>query len=137
MESAGEEQARLLEQIKVREASLTLRADAARAALASFFEHYQSNPDLNLSFRYVTNARIGVERDSPAPDGTPLILIWEQIRAGALYQEQESAYLRIIRDFLTATSRRSDLNEKTWEAFVNFIGNAPDAEVLRLIRNVE
>lgn len=35
IESAGEEQARLLEQIKVREDSLTLKADAARAALAS------------------------------------------------------------------------------------------------------
>src|SRR5438270_225786 len=87
MTSAEEEQARLLEQIKVRETSLTLRSDAARAALASFFEHYQANKDLNLCFRYVTNARIGTERDSPAPGGASLIVIWEQIRGGSLEQQ--------------------------------------------------
>jgi HEAT repeat protein len=137
MESAGEEQARLLEQIKVREDNLTLRSDAARAALASFFEHYQANLDLNLNFRYVTNARIGTERNSPAPGGVPLIGIWEQIRSNSLDQQQETFYLQIIREFLIGSSKPADLNENTWEAFVDFIRSAPDMEVFRLIRNVE
>jgi HEAT repeat protein len=136
MTSAGEEQARLLEQIKVRDTNLTLRSDAARAALASFFEHYQANPTSNLSFRYVTNARIGTERDSPASGGSPLIPIWEQIRSGSLEEEQESDYLRILRGFLVSTSKPADLNEKTWKTFVDFISNAPYSDVLRLVKSV-
>ncbi|MCA1555834.1 MAG: hypothetical protein LC747_04005, partial [Acidobacteria bacterium] len=100
MSSVGDEQARLLEQVKVRENNLTLRSDAARAALASFFEHYQANSASTLSFRYVTNAQIGTERGSPVPDRTPLIIIWEQIRTGSLDQQQETFHLRIIRDCL-------------------------------------
>lgn len=137
MTSAGEEQARLLEQIKVRENNLTLRSDAARAALASFFEHYQANPTANLSFRYVTNARIGTERDSPAPGGSPLILIWEQIRSGSLEEGQERDYLRILRGFLSSTSKPTDLNEETWETFIDFISNVPDSDALRLVKSVE
>lgn len=137
MSSAGDEQFRLLEQIKARENNLTLRSDAARAALASFFEHYQANSALTLSFRYVTNAQIGTERDSPVRDRTPLIVIWEQIRTGSLDQQQEIIYLRIIRDFLAGTSKPSALNDETWDAFTDFIKNAPNSEVLRLIRTVE
>lgn len=137
MTSAGEEQARLLEQIKVRENNLTLRSDAARASLASFFEHYQANPTSNLSFRYVTNARIGTERDSPAPGGTPLILLWEQIRNGSLEEGQESDYLRILRGFLASTSKPADLNQETWDSFIDFVRNAPDGDALRLVKSVE
>jgi hypothetical protein len=137
MTSAEEEQARLLEQIKVRENNLTLRSDAARAALASFFEHYQANPTSNLSFRYITNARIGTERDSPAPGGAPLILLWEQIRSGSLEEGQESGYLRILREFLASTSKPADLNQETWDSFIDFISNAPDADALRLFKSVE
>jgi hypothetical protein len=137
MSSVGDEQARLLEQIKVRANNLTLRSDAARAALASFFEHYQANSASTLSFRYVTNARIGTERNSPAPDRTPLIVIWEQIRTRSIDRQQETIYLRIIRDFLASTSKPSDLNDETWDTFTEFIVNAPDSEALRLIRNVE
>ncbi len=137
MTSTGDEQARLLEQIKVRESNLTLRSEAARAALASFFENYRTNRASTLSFRYVTNAQVGTERDSPVPDRTPLIVIWGQIRNGSLDQQQERFHLRIIRDFLTGTSKPSDLNAETWNTFTYFIKNAPDSEILRLIRNVE
>src|ERR1051326_7964351 len=137
MTSAEEERSLLLEQIKVRENNLTLRSDAARAALASFFEHYQANSTSNLSFRYVTNARIGTERDSPAAGGGSLILIWEQIRSGLLEEGQESDYLRILRGFLASTSKPADLNEKTWETFIDFIRSGPDSEVLRLVKSVE
>lgn len=136
MTSAEEERSRLLEQIKVRENNLTLRSDAARAALASFFEHYQANSTSNLRFRYVTNAPIGTERDSPAAGGGSLILMWEQIRSGLL-EGEESDYLRIVRGFLASTSNPADLNEKTWETFIDFIRSGPDSEVLRLVKSVE
>src|SRR2546428_385083 len=50
---------RLLEQVKRREVSLTLRTPEAIAALVNFFEHRTANPHTTLLFRYTTNARIG------------------------------------------------------------------------------
>lgn len=42
---------RLLEQVKHREATLTLRTNAVREALANFFEHRSANPGTHLKFR--------------------------------------------------------------------------------------
>ena len=59
----GADQDRLLEQIKARESNLTLRSAQAVEALASFYEHLQTNPGLALFFCYVTNAEGGVEKN--------------------------------------------------------------------------
>src|ERR1051325_4676043 len=71
--SDEEEQSRLLEQIKRREKNLTIRAPQALEALASFYEHLSANPELDLRYRYVTNANIGTERPSPLPGRLPAI----------------------------------------------------------------
>src|SRR5450755_1205286 len=55
---------RLLEQVKHRTSSLTLRSPEAIAALVNFFEHRTANPDVSLHFRFVTNASSGHERHS-------------------------------------------------------------------------
>src|SRR5712691_9667178 len=48
----GEEQLRLLEQVKLRESRLTLMTPGALEALANCYEHRQANPAITLFFRY-------------------------------------------------------------------------------------
>ncbi len=58
-----EERDRLLEQVKHRDGSLTLRSPEALTAIACFVEHIQSNPSANLAFQFTTNAkRIALQR---------------------------------------------------------------------------
>src|ERR1043165_1071084 len=76
----GVQQARLLEQIKARESKLTLRSASALGALASFYEHELSNPLFQLTYRYVTNAAVGVERPSPLPGKKPLVTLWTNLQ---------------------------------------------------------
>src|ERR1700733_4898496 len=47
------EDLRILEQVKLRTAALTLRSANALEALANFCEHRQSNPASRLNFRYI------------------------------------------------------------------------------------
>src|SRR4051794_23444890 len=56
------DEGRLLEQVKHRKQSITLRSEAARSALANFFEHRRHNLDTALRFRFTTTARVGRER---------------------------------------------------------------------------
>lgn len=65
---------RLLEQIKHRITSVTLRTTAALEAMASALEHIQANPGVLLHVRYTTNAQIGAER-LLTPGGLPGIAL--------------------------------------------------------------
>src|ERR1035438_7020189 len=59
----GSAERRLLEQLKVREGrSLTLRSPEALESLSNFCEHRTANPNLSLSFRFLTTANAGVEQ---------------------------------------------------------------------------
>lgn len=77
-----EERDRLLEQVKHRDSSLTLRRPESITAIACFVEHLQENPNANLVFQFTTNAKIGRERSSPRPERIPAIEGWELLRLG-------------------------------------------------------
>lgn len=61
---------RLMEQVKHRDAAVTLRSTSLRSALANFFEHGRLNPGGRIRFRFTTNATSGKERPSPLPVGS-------------------------------------------------------------------
>ena len=63
--ASGEDCDRFLEQLKRRDANITLRDTEVVEALASFYEHKTTNPSANLRFRFLTTAGIGLERDRP------------------------------------------------------------------------
>lgn len=132
-----QEQGRLLEQIKARDSKLTLRSPQALESLASFYEHLSTNPTLHLSFRYVTNAQIGVEQNSPMPDKTPLVTLWNNLRTKSIEGPEKSAALRAIRGFLATANRPKDLAEVTWNRFVNFINSVSEEDLLSFISKVE
>ncbi len=74
--AAGAE-TRLLEQIKHRETTLTLRTAAAIEALANFHDHRRHNPHEDLRFCFLTNAAFGCEQLNPFPNRIPGIAFWE------------------------------------------------------------
>lgn len=135
--AAGEEQRRLLEQVKHREEALTLRTPAALEALANAITHRQRNPDVALFFRYTTNARITRERASGLPDHTPAIELWEQLRTGIYPRDGVSVALAGIRALLQNARRPQDLAEDNWQTFLTFFDAATDDELLAFITTFE
>lgn len=135
--SEEEEQSRLLEQIRRRAKSLTIRSPQAIEALASFYEHLVANPKLDLSFRYVTNARIGTEKPSRMPKRIPAILAWNQILGNELSADDQIAAVSGIRRSLNNASKPEGLNDRTWTSFADFIAKATDDDLVNFIRRVE
>lgn len=132
-----EDKKRLLEQTKHRDDNLTLRSPEAVEALASFREHQEANPELNLILRYSTNAEAGVERPSPIAGRTPAITAWQKLRADELNEKDKRAALRGIRTLLEGAARPEGLKEETWAGFTRFVKEADDDELLEFVRHVE
>lgn len=133
----GAQQARLLEQIKARESKLTLRSASAIGALASFYEHELANPLLQLTYRYVTNAAVGVERPSPVPGKTPLVTVWKNLQDLPVTDKPPYTELKIIRNVLESCPKPEKLNPKTWRRFASFVKSTSQKRFYAFVRKVE
>ncbi len=133
----GAQQARLLEQIKARESKLTLRSASAIGALASFYEHELTNPLLQLTYRYVTNAVVGVERPSPVPGKTPLVTVWKHLQDLPVTDKPPYTELKIIRNVLESCPKPEKLNRKTWQRFGSFVKSTSQKSFYAFVRKVE
>lgn len=137
---AGEDGSRLLEQVKHRDSSITLRSDAAVEAIANAVEHRAANPAARLLFRFTTNARAGRERLSPLR-GTAAIEAWEQVRGGRRNAREAAKAVRGIRTLLQDRAQQDDrpdgLSAETWRLFQAFVMGADDGRLLELIRDFE
>lgn len=128
--------ARLLEQVKHRERHLTLRSEEAISAIASFIEHREANPTLELSFRYVTNATVGHEQDTPLTGDLGGIEAWEGLRRGD-HSLDVTSVLQAIRAFILSTHRPSALATKTYQRLLDFVRESGDESILDLVRHFE
>ena len=133
----GAQQARLLEQIKARESKLTLRSASAIGALASFYEHELTNPLLRLTYRYVTNAAVGVERPSPVPGKTPLVTVWKNLQDLPVTDKTPYTELKTLRNFLESCPKPEKLNLKTWRRFASFVKSTSQKSFYAFVRKVE
>jgi len=131
------EQYRLLEQVKHREQTVTLKTSAAISAIVNFYEHRLANPDMPLLFRYTTNALVGRERRSPMPGGMAAIDAWEQIRGGALKGKGQIKAIEGIRRLLLESRCPEDIPEESWKRFQNHLQQANQAQLLEFIRTFE
>jgi tetratricopeptide (TPR) repeat protein len=105
---------RILEQVKHREVSITLRSPEALAAIASFAEHRAENTGRKLQFRFVTNTDPALERPSPMHPYTGIVA-WEAVRTGATLNGATKASLVAgIREILRSAKRPKDFNAMTW-----------------------
>ncbi|KOR36820.1 hypothetical protein AM228_10570 [Planktothricoides sp. SR001] len=128
-----EERNRLLEQVKHREKSLTLRTPEAIAAIANFLDHCQTNPRAEIIFQFTTNTKVGKERPSPLPKQIPAIEAWELLRSGKVEEENRSKLITGIREILKSVKKPGDLHENTWQKFSDFIKTATDETFFELI----
>jgi len=125
----GNENERLLEQVKHRQEPITLVTGAAVSAIACAVEHRAANPQIRLRFRFTTNARVGKERFSR--HSMPAILVWEAIRTNG--QATDPASLSVIRDILKSTTKPAKLHDDAWKVFRRLVEQGSDDELLDLI----
>ena len=106
---------RLLEQLKIRGSrSLTLRSPEALQSVANFCRHRAANPRVNLEFRYVTTAVIGVEQNWYRPESA--IETWMALRRGRYDDSNRLEAVVAIRDFLVACERPDKTSQEAWDA---------------------
>jgi hypothetical protein len=129
----GNENERLLEQVRLHQEPITLVTRRAVSAIACAVEHGAANPQIRLRFRYTTNARVGKERFSRHP--MPAILVWEAIRTNG--QATDPASLSIIRDILKRTTKPAKLHDDAWKVFRRLVEHGNDDELLHLISAFE
>lgn len=134
--TAGGE-ARLLEQVKQREQSLTLRTDAAIEAMANFHDHRRHNPSEDLRFCFLTNAVTGCEQLNPFTNRIPGILLWEQIRTAQLGGNEIPVAIGQLRQFLANSVKPDSLPEAVWSAWKEFLTSAPAEEFRTFIDRLE
>jgi hypothetical protein len=124
-------ESRVLEQVKRRSGTLTLRTPDALEALANFCEHRSSNPLIRLSFRFVTTMQAGTEQGwSRDRNG---IATWEAVRCGEFVEVERTAAIDSIRSVLQTATQPGKVKESDWkclqdmissgEAFPDFITN--------------
>ena len=133
----GKPQARLLDQIKARDKNVTLRSSAVLGALAYFYEHERENTGFDLKYRYVTNAQLGKEQNSPVSNGKPLLVLWNELTQAHLSIDEQSKTLNLIRRFLRSVRRPNGFPEATWKPFAEFIKHGNSQRFDSFIRNIE
>lgn len=100
---------RLLEQVKWRSRSISLRSPEVVESLANFLAHRTLNPETTLTFRFLTNASPAVERASGLAAGVKGLERWNELRRDH-YRPEHDGELTSIRDLLLDAAIRSQSN---------------------------
>jgi len=137
LDEAQVTESRLLEQIKLRGQSVTLRSQSARESLANFYDHCQTNPLIDLRFCFLTNANAGREQLSPFANGIPAIVVWEQIRTGELTGDALIGSVETLQKFLRQLPKPEDLPERVWTGWQSFLTTASAKTFLEFILRFE
>jgi hypothetical protein len=131
-----QQEKRLIQQIKHRDENITLKSPYAIEAMASFYEHLKVNPGLDLNFRFLTNAKIGIERP-PIPCKIPAIVAWEQLRTDQVKQEEIISRLKQIKNLMCPMDKPEGLSKDTWESWHAYIINSSPEELLNFISHFQ
>jgi hypothetical protein len=113
--AAASQGKRLSEQIKRRQANITLRSPVSLEALANFADHRSANPEWSLRFRLLTTAKIG--REQHWQGDLEGIALWEAIRAGDLADDAREAAVQQVRALLLGSTAPDRISQATWQIF--------------------
>src|ERR1051326_1450716 len=107
----------LLEQVKHRSGSVTLRTNSAVEFLVHAWEHCKAAGTLRVSCAYVSNCRIGKELDPGFLLDRPGIEIWESTcrQPAAAPGTQED--VEQVRRLVASARRPPAISESQWHAF--------------------
>ena len=129
---------RVRQQITYRERDITLNSPEILAALADFFEHTHSNPNLNLLFQFMTNAQPQRERPSLFPMRMPGLKAWGLVANASIpLGVIEIDHLKAIRRTVLDVRRPQDYPEAEWTRFQQFWNDCTDDRLLAFVRCVE
>ncbi|MEK6373546.1 MAG: ATP-binding protein [Acidobacteriota bacterium] len=123
--AAGEEEQRITEQVKSREANLTLRSPIAVQSVANFALHRERNPTLRLLFRFTTNALPGVEQNAGFPASLPGIIAWERVRGRSAGETEEAELAAALRAFYRDLPQ-ADIADDGWQSLQRVVTSAGD-----------
>jgi hypothetical protein len=126
------EKERVLEQLKQISRSITLRSTDALEALANYCQHRKANPMTSLTFRFLTTASVGKERQPWTGDG-PAIMLWEELRTQAVSENDRAAKLGQLRSYLEVCPKPEYLSESVWQSFREILSG--EAEEFKAIVN--
>lgn len=124
---------RTLEQAKVRSRPVTLRSADAHEALANAAHHLQSNPGVDLRFRFTTTATVGREQRHPRPDLPKGIVLWENFRTAP--ETVSSDAPAVLREIVAGGRRPPDVPTDAWAALDAIL--ASDASWKHLVATFE
>jgi tetratricopeptide (TPR) repeat protein len=127
---------RLLEQVKMRSSSISLRSAEALEALVNFFSSFKANPNLELRFRYLTNAETAVERNMDFGGRRPALRVWNEFSSGHLSEREADTFLKNLREFLQKVNRPDKVRPPDWNQFQAIFG-AKSAEFAAFVKRVE
>lgn len=128
---------RLMEQVKRRDGPITLRSGSVRSALSNFYEHYRLNLDLNLRFRFTTNAPPGRERQSSLAGRERGIEVWQRIAASGEEPANQESLVAALRELLLRARKPDDIRTESWDAWQAFVEDSSTEEFLAFLRRVE
>ena len=112
-----------------------MKSEEALQAIARFCEHQRLNPQWSLSFRYVTTAELGVERDW---DGSgSAIATWEAIRLHKYGEAEEAAAVGLIAAFLRCCSQPEKVSKSSWDRLRSVVEAENSGPLLNIIRRLE
>lgn len=127
---------RLLEQIKARSTgSVTLKSKDALQALANFCAHRAANPNLQLKFRYVTTAKIGVEQGWGRSETG--IETWTALQRGRFDEATRVEAIPALRTLLKSATRPEKVSDEAWEALQVVLAADDDAKLIEMIHAFE
>jgi hypothetical protein len=129
-----EEAGRRLEQVKHLTRSITLKSSASIQAIANAIEHRDGNPELELKFRFCTNAKPTVERPSPFRPRRAGIDVWQAVRAPL--GDADPSAVGAIHKILREAARPDGCPDNCWAGFQRFLA-ATDDKLVGLIRDFD
>ncbi|MFF2018905.1 hypothetical protein [Paenibacillus sp. NPDC058177] len=125
---------RVMNQIKHREKNLTLRSPEAIEALINFHDHRRVNSELQLFFRFITNAEFTIERPSIFQDRISGIAVWEKLRMNGITDQSSQEQLQKIKDFLLACTRPESIEQKSWSNWMMFLQHVDEQDFYDFIK---
>jgi hypothetical protein len=127
---------RLLEQIKVRQAAISLQSQESRESIANFAEHRSTNKDIRLRFRFVTNANPTHEKRAKLPKKQSGISLWEAIRTDSVRSAEVPGFAGALRALLAKSFCPKNFNPVTWKHF-ELLVRRPMPEFVAFVKDFE
>ena len=131
------ETARILEQVKHQARPLSLSSTLALKVLSRFLDHRARNPEIALSFRFVTTSDIVRERRLTRGTRVPAIELWEALRVGRYPRAKQKRAVSLIRELLSVSLAKKGFKASIFGRLANFTRQSSETEFLILIKQVE